>query len=94
VGIQPLTPELADSFNVTPAQSGVVVNSVDQGAPAEKAGVRQGDIITRYDGKTISDLKSLQNYVADTPVGKSVAITVLRNGMGKNIQVVIGEYTS
>jgi len=94
VGIQPLTPELADSFNVTPTQSGVVVNSVDQGAPAEKAGVLQGDIITRYDGKTISDLKSLQSYVADTPVGKSVAITVLRNGMGKNIQVVIGEYTS
>ena len=94
MGIQPLTPELANSFNVTPSQSGVVVNRVDRGAPAEKAGILRGDIIILYDGKKTPDLNSLQSYIADSRIGKSVAITILRNGIKRNIRVEIGKYTS
>lgn len=92
--VQPLTPELADSFNITPSQSGVVVNRVDQGSPAEKAGIRHGDIIINYDGKETPDLKSIQSFIADSRVGKSVAITILRNGFERNIRVEIGKHTS
>jgi len=94
VGIQPLTPELAASFKVSKASWGVVVNSIDKGAPADEAGILRGDIIVNYDGKAVSDLKSLQRYVADTEIGKSVPIKIVRDGREKMIVVKVGKLDS
>ena len=92
VGIQSLTPELAESFKVSP-DDGVLVNSVDDGAPAGKA-LLQGDIIISYDGKTIPDSKSLQKLVAETRIGKSVPLTIIRDGIQKTVYVEVGKYLS
>jgi len=65
VGIQSLTPELAVSFAVS-REEGVLVNNVDAGTPADKAGLLQGDIIISYDGQIVLDSKSLQKLVAES----------------------------
>ncbi|MFQ5481677.1 MAG: S1C family serine protease, partial [Nitrospinaceae bacterium] len=94
VGIQNLTPDLADSFDIDPGQTGVVVNSVSEDAPAKSAGLRQGDIIVAYDGKKISDPKRLQHMVAETQVGRQVMVQVLRNGEKRTLPVTVGKYSS
>lgn len=79
VGIQQVTPELAQSFGVQ-GESGALVSEVTKDGPAEKAGVKPGDIIMEFDGKQIQEMNSLPRYVASTPVGKKVKLKVLRDG--------------
>ncbi len=93
VGIQSLTPELAVSFKVS-KDEGVLVNSVDDGAPAQRAGLLQGDIIIAFDGESVPDSKSLQKLVAETRIGKSVSLRIIRDGIHKTIYVEVGKYLS
>ncbi len=93
VGIQSLTPELAVSFAVS-RKKGVLVNSVDVGTPAQKAGLLQGDIIISYDGHTVPDSKSLQKLVAESRIGKSVRLKIIREGIEKTVFVEVGKYLS
>jgi serine protease DegQ len=93
VGIQSLTPELAVSFAVS-RENGVLVNNVDAGTPAHKAGLLQGDIIIIYDGQTVQDSKSLQKLVAESRVGKSVRLRIIREGIEKTVFVEVGKSLS
>lgn len=93
VGIQSLTPELAVSFAVS-REEGVLVNNVDAGTPAHKAGLLQGDIIITYDGQTVIDSKSLQKLVAESRIGKSVRLKIIREGIEKTVFVEVGKYLS
>jgi len=93
VGIQSLTPELAGSFKVS-QKDGVLVNNVDDGAPAQRAGLLQGDIIISYDGKIVPNSKSLQKLVAETRIGKSVPLKIIRDGTHKTVYVEIGKHLS
>ncbi len=93
VGIQSLTPELAVSFAVS-REDEVLVNSVNTGAPAHKAGLLQGDIIISYDGQIVLDSKSLQKLVAESRVGKSVRLRIIREGIEKTVFVEVGKYLS
>jgi serine protease DegQ len=93
VGIQSLTPELAVSFAVS-REDGVLVNNVDAGTPAHKAGLLQGDIIIIYDGQTVQDSKSLQKLVAESRVGKSVRLRIIREGIEKTVFVEVGKSLS
>jgi len=93
VGIQSLTPALAVSFAVS-REEGVLVNSVDDGAPAHKAGLLQGDIIISYDGQTVPDSRSLQKLVAESRIGKSVRLKIIREGIEKMVFVEVGKYLS
>ncbi len=90
VGIQTLTPELAASFNVS-QDDGVLVNNVDDGAPAQRAGLMQGDIIIAFDGQTVADSKNMQRMVAETRIGKSVPLRIIRDGTYKTIYAEIGK---
>ncbi len=92
VGIQSLTPEMAESFKVSQTRGGVVVNSVDKDTPAEKAGLQQGDIIIAYDDKAVTEPKHLQLFVAETKVGDEVRVQILRDGKEKTLMVRIGKY--
>ena len=94
VGIQKLTPELAESFQVDRSDLGVVVNSVDEGAPADLGGIQRGDIIIGYAGKQIDDLKDFQKMVADTHQGEEVPILILRDGQVQTKKVTVGKHTS
>ncbi|TDJ50114.1 MAG: PDZ domain-containing protein [Nitrospina sp.] len=93
VGIQSLTPELAVSFKVS-QDEGVLVNNVDDGAPAQRAGLLLGDIIISFDGQSVPDSKSLQKRVAETRIGKLVPLRIIRDGIHKTVYVEVGRHLS
>jgi len=90
VYIQDLTPELAETFNVKITE-GVLVSEVLKGSPAEKAGVRRGDIIIAIDGKEVKKSKELQNEVINKGVENKVVLVIFRDGEKKEITVVLEE---
>ena len=94
VGIQEVTPDLASAFDLPALTNGVLVNSVTDNAPADSGGVFRGDVITRYNGEKVSDLRLFRHMVADTQVGQVVPIKVLREGREKNLRVKIGKLPS
>jgi len=89
VSVQDLTPELAEAFHVK-RNKGAVVADVVKGGPADKAGLKRGDIVTSYNNRPISDASSLRNMVALTPVGKKVRMEIIRKGKPKSLTVEVG----
>ena len=79
VSIQPVTKDLATSFGL-PNTTGALVGSVSDNSPASKAGLKQGDVITRYDGKAVERWSDLPRAVAETPLNREVPIDVMRDG--------------
>ncbi len=94
IGIQTLTPRLASSFNLQHPVGGVLVNSVDPETPAEMGGIVRGDIIVQFDGKEIPSSNMFQQMVADTAIGKTVSIKVIRDGGETFLKVKIGRLDS
>lgn len=90
VGIQPLTKELAESFELKDIK-GALVNEVFPDSPAEKAGIKSGDIIIRIGGKDVEDSRSLQAIVGSTPVGTVIDMDVLRDRKVLSFKVKIAE---
>jgi serine protease Do len=84
--VQDLTPELAKSFGLETSK-GALIADVTKGGPAEKAGVKRGDVIMSYQGKDILDASALRNEVATNPVGKAVGVTLWRNR--KEVQAIL-----
>ncbi len=78
VRIQEVTKEIADVEKLKKPE-GALVASVGQNSPADKAGIKAGDIILEFDGKKINTMKKLPNVVANTRVGKSVELKIWRN---------------
>ena len=93
ISIQPVTEEIARSFGLKRAQ-GALVSDIMTGSPAEKAGLRQGDIITRFAGKEIKSVQQLQLLVADTPVGSQVEIEFFRDGQLKKLSLSLASADS
>lgn len=89
VAIQEVTPELAQSFGLKDRQ-GALVSSVNKGDPADKSGIRAGDIIIEFDGKEIKEVNDLPKTVAATSSGKTVKVKVIRDGKEKIILVTVG----
>jgi serine protease Do len=92
VSIQTMTPELAQSFGLKEPR-GALIGDVMPGSPAEKGGLKQGDIIVTYNGKNVKDANDLPRFVAETPVGKSVDVTIVRNGKEERHSVKVEEMT-
>ncbi|MBI4949806.1 MAG: DegQ family serine endoprotease [Deltaproteobacteria bacterium] len=89
VSIQELTPELAASFGLKDSK-GVLISSVTPGDPADKAGLRAGDIIIAFDGKSIAEISDLPRTVASTQPGRNVEVRVVRDGAEKTYFVRVG----
>lgn len=87
VSIQPVTKDLADSFGLT-AERGALVSEVVSESPAEKGGVKSGDIIVSFDGKEIKEMNDLPRIVASTPTGRSVPVKVVREGKEETLTLV------
>jgi serine protease Do len=79
INIQPLTPELAKQFHLPDESSGVMVGGVSPDSAAEKAGLKDGDVILQFNGKKVSEPSSLQLMVAQTPPGSKVNLQILRS---------------
>ena len=90
VTIQSVDADLASSLNL-PAARGAIVTSVSNGGPAEKAGLKRGDVITAIDRQPVVDNNSLRNIVAAKLPGSTVAVTASRNGSDQNFQVALAE---
>ncbi len=90
VVIQQVSKELAESFGL-PKPTGALVNAVEKGGPAEKAGVETGDIILRFGGKPVTSSSELPRMVGGTRPGARASIEVWRKGASRELTVTVGE---
>src|SRR3984893_13043799 len=89
VMIQNLTPDLASAFKLD-RTTGALVGDVSPGSPADKAGLKSGDVITQLNGKPIEDASQLKLRVAETTPGSKVQLAVNRNGEAKTFDLTLG----
>src|SRR5207248_656289 len=89
VRIQQVTDEIAESLNIKPAR-GALIAGVDDKGPAKPAGIEAGDVIVKFDGKDIKEMRDLPRIVADTPVGKDVEVLIVRKGKEEKKTVRLG----
>jgi len=89
VTIQPVTPDLAKSLRLGDAR-GALVSSVENGGPAEKAGVKRGDVIVAINGTAVSDSNTLRNQVAEHKPGTELKLTVVRDGHEQALTATLG----
>ena len=90
VQIEQVTKDVAESIGLGKPQ-GALVRGVEVGSPAEKAGVEAGDIITRFEGRTVEKSSDLPRMVGSTKPGTKSALTVFRRGSTKELTVMIAE---
>lgn len=88
--MQQLTPELAKSFNLKDAK-GALIAQIEKDGPADKAGLRDGDIVIEYNGKPIADIRELSQAVASTKPGAKVKVKAMREGKPVNLVIVVEE---
>src|SRR6476646_329328 len=89
VKIQQVTDEIAESLNLKPVR-GALVAGIDDKGPAKPAGIEAGDVIVKFDGKEIKEMRDLPRIVADTPVGKQTPVVVIRKGKEETKTVTLG----
>jgi len=90
VEIQAITPELAESFGLKD-QHGAIIAGVLRGGPADKAGLKPGDVLTEVNGTKVSDANEALNLIAHMAPGESVKLRALRNNKSMEVKVEIGE---
>jgi Do/DeqQ family serine protease len=88
VTIQPVTEDLARSFGLKQSK-GALVNDILKGGPAEKAGVRQGDVIIAFNGSDVKDPSHLQRLVAEAGIAKAVKLKVFREGKDLELSMTL-----
>jgi serine protease Do len=88
--IQPVTPDVAKAFKLTKLE-GALVSDVSPNSPAERAGLKAGDVITKVDGDAVVDSRSLQLTIGQMKPGRTVRLTVNRDGTNRDYTVTLGE---
>jgi len=92
IGVEPqdITPELAESFGLA-KKSGTIIAGVLRDGPADRAGMRPGDILIAVNGKAVSDTTEMLNLIAQLQPGKTAKMTVLRKNQQTSMDVTIGK---
>ena len=95
IGVEPqdITPELADSFGLK-QRSGAIIAGVIRGGPADKAGMKPGDILIAIEGKPVGDTTQMLNLVAQLKPGDKAKVTVLRDANRPTLEILIGKRPS
>ena len=88
-----MTSDLASTLGLKDVR-GALVNNVEQGGPADHAGIQRGDVITALNGEAVEDSNSLRNRVAGTQPGAQVELTFVRSGKEQTAKVTLGELTA
>jgi len=92
VKIQSITEDLAEAYGVR-ENTGALVATVTAESPAAKAGIQDGDVILKFDGKDVTSMRGLPRLVAQTPIGKDVDVEFLRKGQRTTLKVAVGRLT-
>jgi serine protease Do len=90
VAIQDVDENLAKSFNLDKAE-GILVSEVQEGSPAEKAGLKQGDVILRLNNRVLEDVNDLRNAISLIQPKTKVTIQITRDGKKRDVEVTVGE---
>jgi len=88
--LQDVDPNLARAFKI-PNNSGVVITKIDPNTPAEKAGLKEGDVVTQVNGENVIDVQGLRNRIAGMSPGSVAKMHVYRNGSPTDVSVTLGE---
>ncbi len=93
LGIYPqeLTPELKEKFGLGKSQKGILVAQVEKDTPAEKCGLKDGDIIIKFNNKKIENVSQFRIIVAESPINKDIDLVIIRNGKEKTLTVKLKE---
>jgi serine protease DegQ len=93
IGVEPqnLSKELAESLNIPLSTSGVLITGVLNGGPADKAGIKPGDVLTQVNGQKVDDVVTLLNRIAQTNPGDEAKVNLLRKGKEMMLQVQVGK---
>jgi S1-C subfamily serine protease len=89
IGIQPLTPEIANALGLRPHADGVVVNAVAEDSAAEAAGLVPGDVITAIDGEKMDDVEQLRRTVAMKGASRAIDVVVSREGRTRHLRATL-----
>ncbi|MBK6981778.1 MAG: trypsin-like peptidase domain-containing protein [Betaproteobacteria bacterium] len=89
VEVANITPELAESLGL-PGTRGAIVGGIERGSPADRAGIRLGDVIVAVDDRVVTDLTATLNAIADVPPGKTVLVKLVRKDREVNLSVTVG----
>ncbi len=89
VRIQPVTDEIAESLGLSNAR-GALVSGVVKDGPVDDGSIKAGDIIVRFDGNPVHEMRDLPRAVAESPVGKEVDVVVIRDGEEETVKVTLG----
>ena len=90
VDVADISPELAESLGLKGTR-GAIVGAIERGSPAEKGGIRLGDVIVAINGKAVPDVSSALNAIAEMAPGKSVPVKVIRRNQEVNVDVTVGK---
>jgi serine protease Do len=91
VRIQQVTDEIAESVGLSGGARGALIAGVNEGGPADRARLQNGDIVLRFDGTEIREMRTLPRVVADTAIGKQVPVVVWRSGREQTLTATVGE---
>lgn len=91
VYLQDISDDLKDALDL-PSLEGVLISEVAPNTPAEKAGIRSGDVVVEYDGKKVKNRQSFKIKVAATSVGETVELKIIRDGKEKTVRATLEEY--
>jgi serine protease DegQ len=91
VEVADLSSELAESLELKKGTQGAIVGAIERGSPAEKSGMKLGDVIVAVNGAPVADVTSTLNAIAGVPPGKSVPVKVVRRNQELSLDVVVGK---
>jgi serine protease Do len=89
VRIQPVTEDIAESLGMKDAK-GALIAGIIKGGPVDDGSIQPGDVVTKFDGKEIDEMRDLPRIVAESPVGKAVDVVVVRKGKEMTVKVTLG----
>ncbi len=89
VRIQPVTDDIAESLGMATAK-GALVAGVIKGGPVDNGSIQAGDVVIKFDGKDIHEMRDLPRVVAESPVGKAVDVVIVRKGVEQTVKVTLG----
>lgn len=90
VRVQPVTDDVAASLGMESAK-GALISGVAKGGPVENGPIQAGDVVLKFDGKDIHEMRDLLRIVAESPVGKEVDVVILRDGRQETVKVKLGQ---